>query len=148
MKANRSSKPMKCAVLALLTACMGASLANAQTAAGKFSLPFEVRWGQAVLAPGNYSFTVNSSGSPPINTVLVRGENGSPSLIVPMAHDYTFAGRNELIVERQGDRGTIRTLRLADVGLVLFYPAPKAETQILAQAPVLTQRLPILMAKK
>jgi hypothetical protein len=69
-------------------------------------------------------------------------------MIVPLAHDYSFSGKNELIVERQGDRGTIRTLRLADVGLVLFFPAPRTEGQILAQAPVLTQRLPILMAKK
>lgn len=148
MNMNRSSQLMKFAVLALLTTCIGVSLASAQTAAGKFNLPFEVRWGQAVLAPGNYSFTVNSSGSPPINTVLVRGENGSSRMIVPMAHDYSFSGKNEMIVERQGGRGMIRTLRLADVGLVLFYSAPKAETQILTQAPVLTQRLPILMAKK
>ncbi|MGD0222583.1 MAG: hypothetical protein ABSF71_09600 [Terriglobia bacterium] len=148
MNTNRSSKLVKFVVLALLTTCIGASLASAQTAAGKFSLPFEVRWGQAVIAPGNYSFTVNSSGSSPANTVFVRGENGSPCMIVPLAHDYSFSGKNELIVERQGDRGTIRTLRLADVGLVLFFPAPRTEGQILAQAPVLTQRLPILMAKK
>ena len=98
MNTNRSSKLVKFVVLALLTTCIGASLASAQTAAGKFSLPFEVRWGQAVIAPGNYSFTVNSSGSSPANTVFVRGENGSPCMIVPLAHDYSFSGKNELIV--------------------------------------------------
>ncbi|MGD0227034.1 MAG: hypothetical protein ABSF71_32305 [Terriglobia bacterium] len=147
MKSNRSLRLIKFAVLALLTACMGTSLANAQTAAGKFNLPFEVRWGQAVLPPGNYSFTVNSSVSPP-NTVLVRGENLSARIIMSPVHDDSFSGKNELIVERQGERGTVRTLRLADVGLVLYYPAPKAERQILAQAPVLIQQLPILIARK
>jgi len=147
MKSNRSLRLIKFAVLALLTACMGTSLANAQTAAGKFNLPFEVRWGQAVLPPGNYSFTVNSSVSPP-NTVLVRGENLSARIIMSPVHDDSFSGKNELIVERQGERGTVRTLRLADVGLVLYFRAHKAERQILAQAPVLTQQLPILMASK
>jgi hypothetical protein len=64
------------------------------------------------------------------------------------AYDYSFSGKNELTVERQGEGGTVRTLRLADVGLVIYFPAPKAERQILAQAPALIQRLPILMAQK
>jgi len=127
---------------------MGASLANAQTAAGKFNLPFEVRWGQAVLPPGNYTFTVNSSDGFPANSVVVRGEDLKAKIIVSSARDDSFSGKNELIVERQGEGGTVRTLRLGDVGLVLYYPAPKAERQILAQAPVLTQQLPILIARK
>ena len=148
MNSNRSLRLVRFAVLALVTSCMGASLANAQTAEGKFNLPFEVRWGQVVLPPGNYTFTVNSSGGFPANSVLVRGEDLKGRIIVSSAHDDSFSGKNELIVERQGEGGTVRTLRLADVGLVLYYPAPKAERQILAQAPVLIQQLPILMAKK
>ena len=147
MNNNRSLRLIKFAGLALLTACMGASLANAQSAAGKFNLPFEVRWGQAVLPPGNYSFTVNSSSAPP-NTVLVRGEDLKPSIILSPVYDYSFSGKNELTVERRGQGGTVRALRLADVGLVIYYPAPKAKMQILAQAPKLIQRLPILIAQK
>ena len=148
MNNNRSLRLIKFAGLALLTACMGASLANAQSAAGKFNLPVEVRWGQAVLPPGNYSFTVNSSSDSPPNTVLVRGEDRKLRIILSPAYDYSFSGKNEVTVERQGEGNTVRSLRLADVGLVIYFPAPKAKMQMLAQAPALIQRLPILMAQK
>ena len=148
MNSNQSLRVVRFAVLALVTACMGASLASAQTAEGKFNLPFAVRWGQAVLPPGNYTFTVNSSGGFPANSVVVRGEDLKVRIIASTSHDDSFSGKNELIVERQGEGGAVRTLRLAGVGLVLYYRAPKAERQILAQAPVLTQQLPILIASK
>ena len=148
MNSNQSLRVVRFAVLALVTACMGASLASAQTAEGKFNLPFAVRWGQAVLPPGNYTFTVNSSGGFPANSVVVRGEDLKGNIIMSVAYDDSFSGKNELIVERQGEGGTIRTLRLADVGLVLYFRAHKAERQILAHAPALIQRLPILMASK
>jgi len=153
MNTNRSLRLVKFAVLALLTACFGANLAHAQTLQGKFNLPFEVQWGQTVLPPGNYSFTLNSGVDPDSTTtspytVLVRGENHTASIIVSRIDDHSFSGKNELIVERHGEQGTVRTLRLANAGLVFSYPAPKARRQMLAQAPKLIQRLPILMANK
>ena len=147
MNTNRSLRLMRLAGLVLVMAGLGASLANAQTGGGKFNLPFAVRWGLAVLPPGNYTFTVNTDGLP-ANSVVVRGEDLRARIIVSSGYDDSFSGKDELIVERQGEGGTVRTLRLADVGLVLYFPAPKPERQILAQAPVLTERLPILMAKK
>jgi hypothetical protein len=139
---------VKVAVLALLTACMGASLANAQTVSGKFNLPFEVRWGQAVLPAGNYSFTLNSATDGPTYTVFVRGENHTAAIITSPILDRSSAGKSALIVERHGERGTVRALRLADIGLVISYPAAKAERPVLAQAPALVQQLPILMASR
>jgi hypothetical protein len=146
MNTNRSLKLVKFAVLALLTACMGASLANAQTVAGRFNLPFQVRWGQAVLPPGNYSFTL-STGTAPL-FVIVRGDDHTGSIIASPILGDDFSGKSALIVERNGGRGTVRALRLPDAGLVIYYPAPKAERQVLAQAPALIQQLPILMASK
>ena len=61
MNSNRSLRLVKLLMLALLTACFGASLANAQAAHGKFNLPFEARWGQSNLPPGNYSFTLDTT---------------------------------------------------------------------------------------
>lgn len=148
MNTNRSLRMVKFAVLVLLTACMGASLANAQTAAGKFNLPVEVRWGQAVLPPGNYSFTLNFTANLPAYTVVVRGEGHTASMIASTIVDNNHSGKSELIVERNGVRGTVRALRLPYAGLVIYYPVPRAERPVLAQAPALIQRLPILMAQK
>ena len=148
MNTNRSLRLVKFAVLALLTACFGASLANAQEVQGKFNLPFEVHWGQAVLSPGNYSFRLNFSGGSPDNTVLTREEDQTQTMIVASTRDHSFSGKSGLIVERHGDRGTVRSLRLAEAGLVLDYPMAKAQPPMLAKGPVLIQRIPILAAQK
>ena len=153
MNSNRSSRPVKLLVLALLTACFGASLANAQTFQGTFHLPFEVRWREAVLPPGDYSFTLNSSVDHPAYFVVVGGKDQparfiiSPTLISPTL-DRSSSGESALIVVRHGERGTVRALRLAGANLVIYYPVSKADRQMVAEVPELIQRLPISMAGK
>ncbi len=149
MNTNRSLRLVKFAVLALVTACFGASLANAQDVQGTFNLPFEVHWGLAVLPPGNYSFTpLSATPGVFVHAVIVRGENNKASMIMPMAFEHSISGQNALIVERHGESATVRALNLPAAGLVIYYPAAKAQRQILAQGPELIQRLPILMAQK
>ncbi len=148
MNTNRSLKLLTFAVLALVIACFGASLANAQEVKGTFNLPFETHWGNAVLAPGDYSFRLNFSGGSPDNTVLTREEDQSQTMILASTRDHSFTGKSGLIVERHGDRGTVSSLRLAEAGLVLYYPMAKAQPPMLAKGPVLIQRIPILAAQK
>ncbi len=148
MNTNRSLRLVTFAVLALVTACFGASLANAQEVRGTFNLPFEVHWGPAVLSPGNYSFQLNSSGFLTPHIMLVHGEDHTANFILPGGFEHSVSGKSALIVERQGESATVSALRLPDAGLVIYYPVAKAKRQILAQCPVLIQRLPILMASK
>jgi hypothetical protein len=148
MKTNRSLRLVKFAMLVLVTACFGAGLANAQEVKGKFNLPFETHWGNAVLAPGDYTFRLNFSASGGDYTVLVREEDQTATMIMASTRDHSFSGKSGLIVERHGNRGTVRSLRLAEAGLVIYYPAAKAQPEVLAQGPVLIQRIPILMASK
>jgi hypothetical protein len=56
MKSMRNFTLLKLAMGSLLAICFNAGYANAQTVAGKFTLPFEARWGQATLPAGDYSF--------------------------------------------------------------------------------------------
>ena len=149
MNTNRSLRLVTFAVLALVTACFALAGPMRRKSRVCFILPFEVHWGPAVLPPGNYSFTpLSATPGVLVHTVIVRGENNKASIIMPMEFDYIFSGKNALIVERHGESATVRALRLPDAGLVLYYPAAKAQRQVLAQGPVLIQRLPILMAQK
>src|SRR6266566_1485794 len=51
-------------IAALALAGIFTGTANAQAkAAGSFTLPFEAKWGNAVLPPGNYTFSVHSANS-------------------------------------------------------------------------------------
>ena len=148
MNTNRSLRLMKFAVLALVTVCFGASLANAQEVQGKFNLPFETHWGNAVLAPGDYSFRLNFSGGSPDYTVLTREQDQTETIVMASTRSHRSSGKSGLIVERHGNRGTVRSLCLAEEGLVIHYPAAKAQPQLAAQGPKLIQRIPILLAQK
>jgi hypothetical protein len=53
--------------------------ANPGDVVGRLSLPFAARWGEALLPAGDYSFALNSLGSPH----LLRINGGAGTLIVP-----------------------------------------------------------------
>src|SRR5208282_5625289 len=100
MNTNKSLRLVKLAVLALVTACFGASLANAQEVQGKFNLPFETHWGNAVLSPGDYSFRLNFSGDSPDYTVLTREQDQKETIIMTSTRGHSSSGKSALIVER------------------------------------------------
>lgn len=146
MNSTRSFTLVRILLLAVLAAGLSASLANAQELGGKFTLPFEARWGRATLPPGDYSFNLNTAVAP--YTVTVRGEK-CEAMIIPMgSSDSGVSGHSELIAVRSGGKYRIRGLHLGKMGLVFTYGAPKAERQFLAQAPELIRRAPIAMTGK
>jgi hypothetical protein len=101
--------------LALLAACFNAGHASAQVFQGKFTLPFEARWGQATLPAGDYSFTLDSVST---NCALrLRNGKNTVALILAQAQDKKHSGRAELSVVG----GTVRALSLPEIGMVLEY---------------------------
>ena len=148
MKTNRSLRAVRFAVLALMTVCFGAGLANAQEVKGTFELPFEVHWGQAVLAPGAYSFRLNFEGAAPDTTVVVRDEDKSQTIILASTRERKTSKTNALMVERHGNRGIVHSLQLGNSGLIIYFPAAKVQPPVLAEGPKLMQRIPILVAQK
>jgi hypothetical protein len=147
MKSTRSLKSVRILLLAVLAAALSASLASAQDYEGKFTLPFEARWGKAVLPAGDYSFRVNASQIP----CMVSVSQGRQTLAFILTSDTTrgrVAGSSALIAVRSAGSYRIRALQLAEAGVVLEYMPPKAERQMLAQQPVLFQRVPVIAAGK
>ncbi|MGD0323818.1 MAG: hypothetical protein ABSD45_08780 [Terriglobia bacterium] len=147
MKSTRSLKSVRILLLAVLAAGLSASLARAQEYEGKFTLPFEARWGKAVLPPGDYSFRVNPSHEPCM-ALVSQGRQGVALIMANDAAKGEVAGSTALIAVRSAGSYRIRALRLAEAGVVLEYSPPKAERQILAQLPVLFQRVPVIAAGK
>ncbi len=148
MKWTQSIKVVKVLLLAVLAAGLSASLASAQEFEGKFTLPFAASWGQAVLAPGNYTITLDVGSTPRI--VLLRKGAVGVGMIIDDGKTIERSGTDSsaLIAVRSGGTYRIRALRLAEFGLVLNYLPPKAERQLLAQLPVLIQRIPVVAAGK
>ncbi len=147
MKSTRSLKSVRILLLAVLAAALSASLASAQDYEGKFTLPFEARWGKAVLPAGDYTFRVDPNNEP----CMVSLSQGRQIVAFILTSDTTrgkVAGSSALIAVRNAGSYRIRALQLAESGVVLEYSSPKAERQILAQQPVLFQRVAVIAAGK
>ncbi len=143
MTLNRSFKLVAPLTLALLAGCLTANLASAKEAYnGRFTLPMEARWGNIVLPPGDYSFTLDDATNTGI--VSIRGRNGYLGVILNQGtRDLQSSARTELIVVRSGENYTIRALRLADLSTAYEYTVPKAGKQLIVQAPQLLERIPV-----
>jgi hypothetical protein len=143
MNGTRISSLIRFSGLALLAACFVAGHADAQVFQGKFTLPFQARWGQATLAAGEYSFTVDTLSWTGYTLRLYRGGKGV-GMILAQSYDKSYSGNAELIVEQ----GTVCTLRLPRVGIVLQY-APQRPKHITApEERQLAQLVPVAAAGK
>jgi hypothetical protein len=104
--------------------------ALAEDARGKFTLAREVRWGSAVLPPGDYSFSVDHAAS----TVVLRSLNGGPTAIVlassVSAVDSSTAPR--LMLKQQGNDWFVTSM-VEGAGEELYF-APSTSTPPLREA--------------
>ncbi len=64
MKSIRSSMLLKVLVLAIGTLGTSVGSAHAQSANGRFTLTHDARWGNVLLTPGVYSFSLQSPSLP------------------------------------------------------------------------------------
>jgi hypothetical protein len=115
MNWTRTSKLLRFLGLAVLAACLNPGRASAQVFQGKFTLPFAARWGQATLPAGDYSFTLDGASGVSMLRVY-RGRSGV-AMIMAQDQNQNYSGRAELTVVR----GTVRTLNLPTIGVVLEY---------------------------
>ncbi len=148
MKISQRFKSVKILLLAVLAVGFGASQATGQEVAGKFTLPFEARWGKAVLPPGEYTFPLELGGRPYLARIRHNSEGVAFVPADSMQSHEALPGRSALVAVRSRGKYRIRTLRLADPGVVLTYAFPPAERQFIAQAPELLQRIPVSVQGK
>ena len=136
--------------LLLLAACLSLGRLSAQAggavSAGKFTLPFEARWGQTILPAGDYTYTLDSTTLSGILTV--RGDTKAVMIMAGSIAQRKTSDHSHLTVLRTGTSGRVRSLYLGHPGLEFHYPIPKAEQQFIAREPVLNQRVPIYLATK
>jgi hypothetical protein len=124
------------AVLVALTACFViAPRLQATTAVrGKFTLPFEAKWGKVSLPAGDYTVTVNRYSS--MATVVISRSGRNVGVTLPEMFDYTenTSKTAELVCIRHNGTETIRELRVPQVG-TYYFPLPKELRVMTAQQP-------------
>lgn len=143
MKSTRSFRWFGFAAFAIAAALLAPASLGAQSLfQGHFTLPVETQWGGVALPAGDYSFTVESRSLP--GTVTINGEAGKAMIIAAGGSSERFkASDSVLVLDRYLGRGVVRALYLKPLGMTFYYKPPKGGPQIVAQAPVLIERLPI-----
>lgn len=114
---------------------------------GKFTLPYEVRWGDKMLAAGAYTYSIAPIGSSVQNIssigsghtpvlMVVRAEAGGPAnLMIVMAtsqKDHPPV-MNGLAIETTPEGPTVRTMCLEKYEVVLDFQVPKAKKVMYAR---------------
>jgi len=141
MKTNQSYKMVRNLVLALAGALIFTGLASAQTAQGKFTLPFQAQWGMATLPPGDYSFKLDEAQSAG-ELVLWRGKK-PVALIHSQSYSLESAGQSALTVVRSDSGNVVRDLSLPEIGVVLHYAPHKPGRNSAAAEREIAQKIPI-----
>ncbi|MFB3923014.1 MAG: hypothetical protein ACE145_14920 [Terriglobia bacterium] len=140
MKAIRNHEWLKVLLLAAFVACLAGGVASAQDFKGSFTLPFEARWGKAILPAGDYTFTVNLARAPFLTTI--RGENGTVMVMWQSADSRANLEQSELILVPRAGKYTVRALNVAGFG-TYSYGVSRGKQIVLAQnaEPVLYRRV-------
>ena len=130
----------KFAMGSLLAICLNAGLANAQTVAGKFTLPFAAHWGQATLPAGDYTFILERG--PDAKVKVFRGNQGI-AFVVDKGHSVETSGAMSMTVVRNRAGYSVCDLNLPGIGKVLHYAPSKPARTSAAKEREIAQLIPV-----
>jgi hypothetical protein len=138
-----------CAIAAvgLFAVCASPRPASAQSVQGSFTLSHEIRWQNANLPAGDYTFSMESVARP--IKMILRGPSGSVFELSSATSERKTDEPSSLTLERRGGTSFVRELYLADLGLHIRYGVPKIpkNEKELAQGPASTEQVLVAMAK-
>jgi hypothetical protein len=90
---------------------------------GKFTLPFETHWGGATLPAGDYTFVLQSTGSP--YRLYIQGQEVSAIIQATTADQGVVSERPQLNLVNITDVHTVQTFEAPELGVTFTYWTPK-----------------------
>ncbi len=145
MLTKRSLTVVKQLVLAGSVLGVAASASAQPAFKGTFTLPYEVRWGQAVLQPGRYTITVDSLSRP---ALLTRLGGGGAYVMAVSVGDADKNQPSAILVTRGEKERIVRSFNCREAGQTFVYkPLTKGERERYAKATV-PEALAIVAATK
>lgn len=146
MKPKKSFLMIQLLTLGLLVCFLGAGVANAAPLyRGRFTLPYEVRWGLTVLPAGDYLLRFEDV-STRVFVVIKDAKSGKDVAMLATLAISDAKGRSALLVASEGNQRVVHSLRLAELGEVFVYEAALSARDV-REANAM-QTLPVLAAKK
>jgi hypothetical protein len=134
--------------VAVLASCFAAGTASAQAGfQGKFTLPYEVRWGQAVLSPGDYTVSMNDPASA-ANAVIRDAK--SHRIVAQLMFSITEnagQGGSALLVGSRGQQRVVYSFRAAELGTTFVSDPSLAHGRAAREEARQARAIPLLQAK-
>ena len=114
------------------------TIAHAGEFTGRFTLTSEAHWGTAVLAPGDYDLTLESTSTPP--RVVVRKADGKvAAILISMWNSGISRTKgNSLKLQTQGGTRFVSAVYLEDAQTELHFMTPKVVVTQEAKSPATT----------
>ena len=119
--ARRLKLLTKFGVAALALGALATS-GKAQPYQGKFTLPFETHWAGATLPAGDYTFVLQSTGSP--YRLYIRGQEVSAIIQATTAEQGVVSERPQLNLVDITDVHTVQTFEAPELGVTFTYWTP------------------------
>jgi hypothetical protein len=132
---------------ALLTTCLFAGSVNAQAGIqGKFTLPYEVHWGQAVLPAGEYLLTFTPDSMVGTRLVIRNAKNDRFVAFESVnIREDSKKGESALLIGTRGGQRIVHSLTIAELGQVFVYDRGLDRAVEEARQ---TQAVPVVVAEK
>jgi hypothetical protein len=151
MKSRITRHITQAALLAsvLLVTGLSARPASAQGRfEGKFTLPYEVRWGRATLPAGDYQlvFVDNTLGT----LLAIRDAKTLRILALEPVNNRedSHQGTSALLVGTHGKQHVVYSLTIAELGECFVYERPPAHNREFEEEARNSQAVPVTVAKK
>lgn len=130
MKSIRNLKSVMKVSFMALSLCLAASQGKAQgNYMGKFTLPVEARWGTAILAPGDYTISMELESARTFNYLVVEGQGKSAFILASVADHKEISNHSQLNLVKTAAGYAVQSLDAGEAGLKLNYQVPKSKTE-------------------
>ena len=120
----RDLSTVQLSTIGLLISLLSATVAeSAPLYRGKFTLPYSVRWGSAVLPAGEYQLKFRDVQTS-VFVVLQDAKTGKDVAYLLPVTNSDAQGTSALVIADEGKQRVVHSLRLAELGKVfIFEPA-------------------------
>jgi len=127
MKPNGKYFAVRFVFFVLCVVALFSSVGNAEMMRGRFKVTTETHWGELLLSPGEYEFSI-SDDNPSGTVVTVRSEESEWSGIVlaEAVSDAKSTDGTKLVLARSESGLYVQALCLGETGTSYIYSAPKA----------------------
>jgi hypothetical protein len=114
---------------------------------GRFSLPYEVHWGHAVLPAGEYLLRFEDLQTR-VFVVIQDAKSGKEVAYLAPKTKSEALGKSALLIADKSNQRVVHSLRLAELGEVFIYEPGLARRAENVREAQIAQTLPIVAAKR